>query len=361
MKRSLPILLLGLFSLFFGSLSAQNSALCFVQPRHDFGTIAEDGGVVSHTFVASNSSNEPVVILGVAVGCSCTKADFSRQPILPQKSSELTVRFEPMGQPSGQFVRKVIVNTSQGNIPLTIMGDITPRKKSIAEQYPLIAYNGVRLESNSHAFGYVEHGVAAMSSIGIINTSDKAVKIEIVQREGSGELKIHYPQRLLPKERGEINFGYDIGKSSDLYGSIREVLQLYIDGNLSRYEIIINAIAIDSIEKSDNKEWQTIQLSENFIKFGTLKRTSKRVYRTIDITNIGLEPLIIRKIENGKGLFDVRLVGSNHLQSDQKSSLEVSFDPSQSDFGAVVDRITIISNDPRQPAKSFKVSAIVEN
>ena len=71
--------------------------------------------------------------------------------------------------------------------------------------------------------------------------------------------------------------------------------------------------------------------------------------------------MIIRKIENGKGLFDVRLVGSNHLQSDQKSSLEVSFDPSQSDFGEVVDRITIISNDPRQPAKSFKVSAIVEN
>ena len=57
----------------------------------------------------------------------------------------------------------------------------------------------------------------------------------------------------------------------------------------------------------------------------------------------------------------MRLVGSNHLQSDQKASLEVSFDPSQSDFGAVVDRITIISNDPRQPAKSFKVSAIVEN
>ena len=361
MKRLLPILLLAFVSLVYDSASAQEATLQFTAPRHDFGTIAEDGGAVSCTFTADNISSEPVVILSVSVGCSCTTADYSRQPILPKRSSEITVTFDPMGQPSGRFIRKVIIQTSKGNIPLTISGDITPRKKSIAERYPIVLMSGIRIESNSHAFGYIEHSVTAMSSIGIINTSDKAVTIRIESRKGSGQLLLNYPQRLLPKESGEINFGYDLDSSSDIYGSLREVLSIYVNGMLSKYELIINAIAIDKIEKNGDKEWQKIQLSENFIKFGTLKRTSPRVTRTIDITNIGLEPLIIRKIESSKGLFEIRLIGENRLTSDQKSVVEVSFDPSQSDFGAVVDRVTIISNDPEQPARSFKVGAIVEN
>ena len=361
MKRLLPILLLAIICSFPASLWAQSGALEFAAPRHDFGTIAEDGGAVSCSFVANNIGSEPVVILSVSVGCSCTTADYSRQPTLPKQSSTVAVTFDPMGQPSGKFVRKVIVTTSKGSVPLTITGNITPRKKSIAEQYPIVLTSGVRIESNSHAFGYIEHGVMAMSSIGIINTSDKAVDILIKGREVSNSLLLNYPQTLQPKESGEINFGYNLEDSSTIYGSLRDVLSIYIDGQLSRYELIINAIAIDKIEKNGEKEWQKVQLSENFIKFGTLKRNSKRVSRTIEITNIGLEPLYIRKIESNQGIFEVRLIGSSNLQSDQKSVIELSFDPSQSDFGAVVDRVTIISNDPEQPARSFKVSAIVEN
>ena len=361
MKRLLPILLLVIICSFPASLSAQSGALEFAAPRHDFGTIAEDDGAVSCIFTANNVSSEPVVILSVSVGCSCTTANYSRQPILPKQSSEVSVTFDPMGQPSGKFVRKVIVTTSKGSVPLTISGNITPRKKSIAEQYPIVLTSGIRIESNSHAFGYIEHGVTAMSSIGIINTSDKAVTIGIESRKGSGQLLLNYPQKLQPKESGEINFGYDLTENCSLYGSQSEVLSIYIDGQPSRYELIINAIVIDKIEKNGDKEWQKVQVSENFIKFGTLKRNSKRVFRTVDITNIGLEPLYIRKIESSQGIFNVRLIGNNCLQSDQKSTLEISFDPSQSDYGAVVDRVTIISNDPEQPARSFKVSAIVEN
>lgn len=361
MKRLLPILLLGLFSLFLGSTYAQNRALTFTNPRHDFATIAEDGGVVSHTFICTNTSDKPIVILKVSGGCSCTTADFSREPILPGKQSTITVHFDPMNQPEGKLARKVAVTTSEGNLLLTFTGFITPRKKEISEQYPIILSDGVRLEANTHAFGYVEHEKAIRSSIGIINTSTKPISLQLTPTTSSGVLDIRYPTTLQPKEAAAIDFGYNIEKGSNIYGSLEDVFKIEIDKKVSRYRLIISGIAIDKRELSSDKEWQKIQLSENFIKFGTLKRSSKEINKSLEIHNFGLEPLIIRKIECNNSSFKVRLSGKTTIPGDGKSKLTVTIDPSRCDFGAVTARITIVSNDPQYPTKSFRVSAIVEN
>ena len=361
MKSVLPIFILVLQGLFFVSASAQNRALDFDKPLHDFATIAEDGGVVSHTFSCTNSLSKPVVILKVSAGCSCTTVDYSREPIRPNEQRAITVHFDPMHQPEGKFFRKVIINTSEGNIPLSISGVITPRKKDISEQYPIALESGLRLEANAHAFGYIEHEVVTRSSIGVINTSSKPITLKLVPVSTSGALDIRYPTVLQPKQRAAIDFGYNISKRSDIYGSLQEVYDIEIDHKKSYHKVIISGIAIDKRELSSDKEWQKIQLSENFIKFGTLKRSATEVCRAIEIYNIGLEPLIIRKIECTNASFRTKLSGRTSIPKDGKSTLIVAFDPSESDFGAITGRITIISNDPQQPTKSFRVSAIVEN
>ena len=361
MKRFLPILLLSALLLFFGRVTAQTKALTFSAPRYDFATIAEDGGVVSHTFVCENSSQKPVVILKVSGGCSCTTADFSREPILPGKQSAVTIHFDPMNQPAGALARKVVVTTSEGNAIVTFTGTIIPRKKDVLEQYPILLGDGVRIESNSHAFGYVEHGVAIRSSIGIVNNSTKPVSITLTPTTKSGVLDIRYPTTLQPMESGVIDFGYSIDSKSNIYGSLDDVLAIKVNKKESRYQLIISGISIDKRESSSDKEWQKIELSENFIKFGTLKRTSKEASREIVIHNIGLEPLKIRKIECTSTSFSVRLVGNKTIPSDGESRLSITIDPSTCDFGAVVGRVTIVSNDPQQPTKSFRVSAIIEN
>ena len=361
MKRFLPILLLSLLLLFFGRTTAQTKALTFASPRHDFATIAEDGGVVSHTFICENSSQKPVVILKVSGGCSCTTADFSREPILPGKQSAVTIHFDPMNQPEGALARKVVVTTSEGNAIITFTGTITPRKKDVLEQYPILLDYGVRIESNSHAFGYVEHGVAIRSSIGIVNNSTKPVTITLTSTTNSGALDIRYPTALEPMERGVIDFGYDIDSKSNLYGSLEEVFTIKVNKKECRYQLIISGISIDKREISSDKEWQKVQLSENFIKFGTLKHTSKEVSRTLYIRNVGIEPLIIRKIECSNDAFNVKLLGKTTIPADGESKMVVTITPSQCEFGAVTGRITIVSNDPHYPTKSFRVSAIVEN
>ena len=361
MKRFLPILLLGVATLFSEIAAAQNASLHFEQTRHDFGIIAEDGGVVEHTFICSNTLSKPVVILDISGGCSCTDAKFSRQPILPSKQSAITVIFDPMNQPEGQFTRKVIVSTSDGRIPLTITGVITPRQKSIEEQYPIVLAEGVRIESNHHAFGYIEQGVAIRSSIGIVNTTDRELSLLLVPSSQSGELDIRYPATLKPYEQAVIDFGYDIAEDSKTYGSLNDVLLMDIGGIRSAYPLIISGIAIDRREKSTDKEWQKIQLNENFIKFGTLKHSSKQVVRSLTVSNIGLEPLIIRGIECSNDVFEVKIKGSTTIAADGQSLLEVTINPSRCDYGAVTALIMIITNDPQQPTKRLRVTAIIED
>ena len=361
MKRLLPILLLGAASLFFSSASGQNTILRTDNPRHDFGTIAEDGGKVEHTFSCINTLSKPVVILDITGGCSCTEAKYSRQPILPGKATDIKILFDPMNQPEGRFTRKVVITTSDGRSVLTITGDITPRTKSIEEQYPLILGNGIRIESNHHAFGYVEHSEAIGSSIGIINTSDREVNLLLIPSQESGELTLNYPHTLKPNESSAINFGYNIASSSKKYGTLNDILSIDINGKRSKYPLIINGIAIDRRENNTDKEWQKIQLSENFIKFGTLKYSSAEAVRTLAIRNIGLEPLTIRHIECSNPAFEVKIKGSYTIPSDSETTLEVRIKPSKCDFGATTAQVMIITNDPQQPATRLRVTAIVEN
>ncbi|MBQ9138417.1 MAG: DUF1573 domain-containing protein [Alistipes sp.] len=359
MKRALPILLLLIF-LPFLTLQAEETPLIFELSRHDFGTIAEDGGKVCHTFACSNSQRKPVVILDISGGCHCTTATFQRQPILPGKSCEVEICFDPMNQPEGKFMRKIVVTTSQGRMLLTISGTITPRKKSLAEQYPMQLTPALQIESNHHAFGYVEHSKPIRSSFGIYNSSNRTISLRLVPTEQSGVLDLHYPTTLAPREQAVIDFGYSLEPTSGIYGTLSDVLSVEVDGAKSRYPLIINGIAIDERKNSTDKEWQKIQLSKNFLKFGTVKATFQTVSHTLAIRNIGLEPLIIRHIECSNDSFKVNLKGDKCIPTDSERTLEVSLIPAQCDFGAVTGSIMIVTNDPQQPVMRLRVTAIVE-
>lgn len=360
MKRVLPIFILSFATLFSASAIAQERALHFDLVKHNFGTIAEDGGAVCQNFQFINSSDKPIVVLDVTGGCSCTKTVFPRQPILPSKGGQIRVCFDPMNQPEGEFFRKIVITTSEGRQVISIAGNITPRKKSTEEQYPLILGGGLRIDINYHSFGYVEHGKSCRSSFEVFNTTDKPISLLLIPSVQSGVLSLDYPATIPPHQSSVIDFGYLLAQGCNKYGNLQDVLYVDVNGIRSPYPLIISGIAIDKRENNTDKEWQKVQLNENFIKFGTLKYSNKAVSRYITVRNIGLEPLIIRHIECDNKAFTVTLKGKAVVDSDSSSNIEVKFDPAASEFGAVVGSIMIITNDPQQPSKRLKVTAIVE-
>jgi hypothetical protein len=84
---------------------ALNSALGFSQeaeffvkqPTHKFPKTNE-GKLLEHTFVVTNTGKSPLVISGYKVECTCTKAFLPKEPILPGKSGVIKITFDSEGK-----------------------------------------------------------------------------------------------------------------------------------------------------------------------------------------------------------------------------------------------------------------------
>ncbi|MDR1981026.1 MAG: DUF1573 domain-containing protein [Tannerellaceae bacterium] len=110
-----------------GMVSAQEVAVMAIEETsYDFGEIKEAGEKVSHTFKVVNKGDAPLVITRVIPSCGCTTPEWTKEPIAPGASGEVTVTFDPKGRPLGPFVKNVSIysNGKKGSFILTIRGDV---------------------------------------------------------------------------------------------------------------------------------------------------------------------------------------------------------------------------------------------
>lgn len=109
-----------------GMASAQKKAIISApESVYNFGEIKEADGKVSHTFQIKNEGEAPLVITRAIASCGCTTPEWTREPIAPGKSGELTVVFDPTGRP-GTFTKTIALysNGKKGNYVLTITGEV---------------------------------------------------------------------------------------------------------------------------------------------------------------------------------------------------------------------------------------------
>ncbi len=109
---------------------AQDPAITFEDTIYDFGTIAEDGGNVTHEFVFTNTGDAPLMIVSATASCGCTRPSFPKKPVAPGKSDKIKVTYVPAGRP-GEFVKSVTVKSNAAKnktVRLKIKGTVTPKK-----------------------------------------------------------------------------------------------------------------------------------------------------------------------------------------------------------------------------------------
>lgn len=131
MKRHIISAILGLAAL---AATAGKPAISFDGTTHDFGTIAEDGGNVSHEFTFTNTGDAPLMIVKASASCGCTRPTYPKKPVDPGKSAKIKVTYVPAGRP-GEFNKTVTVKTNakgenQKVVKLKISGVVIPKKSA---------------------------------------------------------------------------------------------------------------------------------------------------------------------------------------------------------------------------------------
>lgn len=341
--------------------SAQES-LTFDPAVWDFGSIEEADGPVSHTFTGRNVSDRPLVILDVTTTCGCTVPRFSRQPVLPNAETQITVSYDPANRP-GAFERTLWIYSSERKriATLTVRGHVVPRKKSIEELYPVDAGNGLRLTSTLCAFTYIYPGVRMQSAIGCINTSDHPIAIELRPDPEirSGLLQAEAPQRLAPGARGQINLAYLIPAAAPRYGTLRDALELYVDGRSRGVTIVAHGIGADNPAEMPEERAPRSEVSTNVLKFGTVRHGAPMQTLPLVLSNTGRGELIVRAVECGKAL-STSLEAGMKIPAGGSRTVEVLLDPREADYGARSSFLLLITNDPVRPMRRIRATAVVE-
>lgn len=113
--------------LVFASLLFMNSAYSQAiaevdNPKQSFGKVTK-GDIVELNYVITNIGNQPLLLSKYDVECSCTSANFNSAPVLPGKSTTVTVVFDTKTVYERQD-RTVLLhsNNSNGDIELRFKG-----------------------------------------------------------------------------------------------------------------------------------------------------------------------------------------------------------------------------------------------
>jgi hypothetical protein len=333
-----------------------NSTLRFDETEWNFGTIRELDGPVTHKFTFTNTGGIAVVIESVEVSCGCTSPKYSTAPVKPGERGAITITYDPAGRP-GAFSREVEVRSSNGaNYNLLIVkGNVTPRPRTVEDDYPVDMGSGVRLARLWLDFGNVGQGRAKSMTVGYVNTSKRAVAMRAAPLQARRQLRIGAPQQLAAGERGEITVSYDLS-GGPCWGRMSDEIYVCVNGSRTENPIITAAVGVDDFAGVSGAAPKAQMLSM-FHHFGDTA-AGKRLTKEFSIANEGQQPLIVRDVQCG-GMASTSLKAGEQIKQGSKLKFNIILSASDTKNGRVSGSVTIILNDPLRPMREVRVVANV--
>jgi hypothetical protein len=175
----------------------------------DFGNIYEKNGKVSHVFVLKNTGSKPLAITDVNSWCGCTTANYTKRAILPGKTGEVTVTYNPYSRP-GRFSKEVVLLLNDGKfyIRLWLKGNVIHYLHPVTEDYPYAFGSGLYMGYKMLPFAEMKKGQSYTFQQRIANNTDKPMTVVFRRVPNNRVLKMPDVIRLKPNERTTFNVSY---------------------------------------------------------------------------------------------------------------------------------------------------------
>lgn len=182
-----------------------NESIVFDQKIHDFGSISETGGKVTHRFRFTNKGSQPAVLLHARGGCSCVSADVPKQPIAPGASDYVTVTFDPDYRP-GHFSKEIVVySANQQYNRIWVKGDVVAGQHDLAESHPYSLGGPILSRNKVINFATVAPGRSSTKSLSVANVSDRTVRLDFEVENNDPAVTVDCGCLLRGKSETEVN------------------------------------------------------------------------------------------------------------------------------------------------------------
>jgi len=335
------------------------SKIEFEKTQHNFGSFMEAAGIQTTTFKFKNTGTAPLILNNVKASCGCTTPKWTRDPIAPNGSGEITVSYDPKNRP-GAFTKTVTVgsNAENASVVLTISGSVEQREKTLAEKYPR-EIGSLRAETNHISFAQLKQSSVETKELELINDTDKPIKVEAQKVPAHLSVKVE-PSTIPAKGKGILSVTYD-AKLDNTFGFASYRIYLSLDGS-SDYK---NSIGVSATIEEDFSQLTPAQLANAAVArfnvleydFGNMKQGDKKEY-TFNLTNDGKSDLQIRNVRSSCGCTAVA-PSKKVVAPGETVPIKVTFD-SRGKRGRQSKSITVITNDPKNPTSTLRISSNIE-
>ncbi len=352
----LTILLLPLALKAVGNIS-------WLETSHNFGTIAEKDGKVSHNFIFVNTGDEDVVIKDVRSTCGCTATKGPTRPIAPGDTASITATFNPAGRP-GEFEMffTVLTNSRPRRTSLSITGLVIPEESTVSNQYP-VTVGSMRLDTSIIPFGKLTRGDTRIATIEAFNDSNDPVKFYAEDVPASISLT---PDKgiIPPKSRYTIKVKINTDKTRKYgFNDCQFIMLAEPEEPNSSAVAGITTIEATAIVYEDFEKWSkrekanapVIKIDSDRVIFDDIDGTChSAVVEKFSITNYGKSTLKIYDINPTDNFITVKQDKSN-IKPNETLVVEISMIPHKIPENIINSNIIIYSNDPEQPKTMLRV------
>lgn len=357
MKRILQLFMVAAL-VFAVNASMAQAKIVFDEMTHDFGSFKEADGNQTTSFSFTNSGTEPLVLSNVRASCGCTTPKWTREPVAPGAKGSIEVSYNPKNRP-GSFNKSVTVSSNAENptVVLRITGQVEQREKTVAEEYPR-SIGSLRAKSNYISFGKLTMGSESTQELELVNLTDKPVEVSFRTVPKHLTAKVE-PSTIPANGKGNLIVTYNTKEAGD-YGFASHRIYLSLDGS-NDYK---NSVGVSATIEEDFSSLTPEQLaaapSANFepttFDFGDMKQGDKKSH-TFMLKNEGKTDLIIRKVRSSCGCTAVAPSKST-IAPGETAPIDVTFD-SRGKRGRQSKSITVITNDPKNPTATLRISSNV--
>lgn len=333
--------------------------LTFVKEIHDFGVVRESEEFIEHTFVYTNSGNQPLKVSSVTSSCGCTVPFWTKEEILPGDTGRITARYKTVNRP-GPFSKTLQVssNAENASISLTIKGNVNPEIRSVDRDMPA-RYGAMHLKYKSFNMGTITTERVLTRYFDVYNASDST--LNFYKAESPEHIRVRFvPDELESGQMGEIRITYNPEKKNDL-GFLSDSIKIFTSDKTEpekSFEVIATVEEYFPIMMEEELATKPrLTFDKKLHDFKKINQGDTAVFEFL-MTNSGQDTLKIRKTRTNCSC-TISNLEKDQLAPGEESKLRVAFNTAGRK-GQQFKNVTIFSNDPLRPTQMVSIKAMVE-
>ncbi len=340
---------------------AQQPVITFEKTEHNFGQINEADGRVTTIFTFKNEGMAPLVLSNVRASCGCTTPTWTKTPVEPGQTGDITVTYNPNGRP-GKFQKTITItsNASNPTTKLTIRGEVIPKTQQSINRFPQKMGEALAANTRILTYGSILNTKNITKTIEYTNNSDKDITVEVLFSDKQPWIDAQATLTTVkPKQVGQLHVNID-GSKAKVWGLENSYIYLVVDGKrmlTDDYKVTLSYTIEEDFSDVDKKTAPIMEVSTLDLNLGTIAAGSK-LSKNISLKNVGVNPLNIRTIRCSAKNIKVN-TPRQAIKSGKSQDVKVQVTAGQ-EVGTFRKQIEVISNDPAKPHTRITITWTVK-